>query len=108
MISRKVNYPKKQSFFLFGARGTGKSSWVKEAFPKALYLDLLDSEVFQELLSSPKRLASRIPNPAPEWVVIDEVQKIPALLDEVHRLIENHKKKFILTGSNARKLKKVE
>lgn len=107
MISRIVNYPQKQSFFLFGARGTGKSSWVKAAFPNALYLDLLDAEIYRELLSSPKRLEQRLPAQAPEWVVIDEIQKIPELLDEVHRLIESRKLKFILTGSSARKLKKV-
>ncbi len=107
MISRFVNYPKKQSFFLFGARGTGKSSWVEAEFPQALFIDLLDSQNYQTLLASPNRLEALIPKAAPEWVVIDEIQKIPALLDEVHRLIEKRKQKFILTGSNARKLKKL-
>jgi predicted AAA+ superfamily ATPase len=106
MISRILNYPKNQSFLLFGPRGTGKSSWIQTHFKQAHLIDLLDSEVYQELLNSPRKLEARIPKPAPEWVIIDEVQKIPALLDEVHRLIENKKQKFILTGSSARKLKK--
>lgn len=105
MYSRIIKAPKNKSFFLFGPRGTGKSSWVKAQFPKALYLDLLESQVFNDLLANPSLLQNFIPKNFGDWVIIDEVQKIPALLDEVHRLIESQKNKFILTGSSARKLR---
>ena len=95
-----------QSFFLFGPRGTGKTSWVREHFPQALYIDLLKNRDYLLLQADPSRLEAMVLAHDSEWVVIDEVQKIPALLDEVHRLIETHHKRFILTGSNARKLKR--
>ncbi len=106
MYSRDLIWPQGKSFFLFGPRGTGKSVWVKTSFPGALYFDLLEATTFQELLSAPDLLDRRIPPHFSDWVIIDEVQKIPALLDEVHRLIENRRLKFILTGSSARKLKR--
>lgn len=93
------------SFFLFGPRGVGKSAWVKQTFPDALYLDLLEPELALELLAGPQRLARKIER-RDRRVIIDEVQKIPALLDEVHRLIETRGTKFILTGSSARKLRR--
>ncbi len=93
------------SFFLFGPRGTGKSAWVRQAFPDALYLDLLEPELSYELLAAPQRLARKI-EPTHRRVIIDEVQKVPAILDEVHRLIETRKLKFVLTGSSARKLRR--
>jgi uncharacterized protein len=107
MYARILKYPKNKSFFLFGPRGTGKSSWVKSQFPEAQYFDLLESDLFHQLNASPQRLSQLIP-PGEEqrWVVLDEIQKIPEILDEVHRLIESRKLKFILTGSSARKLKK--
>lgn len=105
MYARSINPPKDKSFFLFGPRGTGKSLWVRNTFPKALYFDLLESELYVSLSASPQRLSSLIPKGHDDWIIIDEVQKIPALLDEVHRLIEKERFKFILTGSNARKLK---
>jgi len=98
--------PPTGSFFLFGPRGTGKSSWVKANFHDAIYFDLLESEVYLELLASPQRLDSRIPAGFKGWVVLDEVQKVPQLLDEVHRLIEKRRLKFALTGSSARKLRR--
>jgi predicted AAA+ superfamily ATPase len=98
--------PEGKSFFLFGPRGTGKSVWVHEQFPDALYVDLLDSEVYNDLLASPRRLENKIPPGHSGWVVIDEVQKVPEILDEVHRLIEGRRLKFALTGSSARKLKR--
>lgn len=104
MYSRLLEAPRK-SFFLFGPRGTGKSSWVKQQLPGALYFDLLDSVTYLELLASPRRLGERIPTNHRDWVVLDEVQKVPAVLDEVHRLIETRKLRFALTGSSARKLK---
>lgn len=94
------------SFFLFGARGTGKTSWVKENFPDALFFDLLHDDTYTELLARPSRLSERIPDSLTQWIVIDEIQKVPALLNEVHRLIESRKLKFILTGSSARSLRR--
>ena len=108
MYSRLISYPKHKSFFLFGPRGTGKSSWVKSEFSKAIYVDLLEAEIFNDLLANPQRLSEFIPKGFADWIIIDEVQKIPELLDEVHRLIENQHYKFVLTGSSARKLKRKE
>lgn len=104
MYSRIIKPPTEKSFFLFGPRGTGKTTWVKAAFPKAAYLDLLEAELFNDLLANPQRLENFIPRGV-DWVIIDEVQRIPELLNEVHRLIEKRKYKFILTGSSARKLR---
>lgn len=96
----------KKSFFLFGARGTGKSTWIKSNLGSEIKLfDLLHSETFLDLAANPSRLENKIGSIKNQWVVIDEVQKIPAILDEVHRLIEAKNYKFILTGSSARKLK---
>jgi predicted AAA+ superfamily ATPase len=95
----------KDSAFIFGPRGTGKTHWLKRHFPKDLYFDLLDFETYTDFLASPSRLSDRIPSNYQSWIIIDEVQKVPALLDEVHRLIEHRQLRFILTGSSARKLK---
>lgn len=94
------------SIFLFGPRGTGKTSWLKEHLPNELYIDLLDFQIYSELVGKPHHLAEKIAPDYKGWVIIDEVQKIPEILNEVHRLIENKKIKFILTGSSARKLRK--
>jgi len=106
MYSRLIKPPQNKSFFLFGARGTGKTTWVKAVFPKAVYIDLLEAELFNDLLANPQRLSNFIPIGFKDWVIIDEVQRIPDILHEVHRLIENQKYKFILTGSSPRKLKR--
>ena len=106
MYSRLIQAPKDKSFFLFGPRGTGKTTWVKTNFKNALYLDLLEAELFNDLLANPQRLENLIPKQFSDWVIIDEIQRIPDLLNEVHRLIEKYKYKFILTGSSARKLKR--
>jgi len=98
--------PPKKSFFLFGPRSTGKTTWVKKTFPKAVYIDLLEAELFNDLLANPQRLENFIPKDFRNWVIIDEVQRIPELLNEIHRLIEKHKYKFVLTGSSARKLRR--
>jgi predicted AAA+ superfamily ATPase len=74
--------------------------------PAALYLDLLNSDLYFSLKAKPNRLETLIPPGFKEWIVIDEVQKIPELLSEVHRLIESKKLRFILTGSSARTLKR--
>lgn len=106
MYSRLIKPPPDRSFFLFGPRGTGKTTWVKTSFPQAVYLDLLESELFNDLLAHPQRLENFIPADFNNWVVIDEIQRIPELLNEVHRLIEARRLKFVLTGSSARKLRK--
>ncbi len=106
MYPRLIRPPKNKSFFLFGPRGTGKTTWVKSAFPKAIYLDLLEAELFNDLLANPQRLENFVPSSFADWIVIDEIQRVPELLHEVHRLIENNHYKFVLTGSNARKLKR--
>lgn len=106
MYSRIINPPQNKSFFLFGPRGTGKTTWVKKTFPDSLYLDLLEAELFNDLLANPQRLEKYIPVNFNNFIIIDEIQRIPELLYEVHRLIENRRLKFILTGSNGRKLKR--
>jgi predicted AAA+ superfamily ATPase len=106
MYSRLIAPPKDKSFFLFGPRGTGKTTWVKSKFTRAIYLDLLEAELFNDLVANPQRLENFIPKNFNNWVIIDEVQRIPDLLNEVHRLIEKNKNKFILTGSSARKIRK--
>lgn len=106
MYSRLIELPKNKSFFLFGPRGTGKTTWVKSVFPKALYLDLLEAEIFNDLLANPQRLENYIPQDFNDFIIIDEVQRVPELLNEVHRLIEKNRLKFILTGSSPRKLRK--
>jgi predicted AAA+ superfamily ATPase len=93
----------KKSHFLFGPRATGKSWLVRQDLPQAQVFDLLSTATFDRLLRRPSALADEINN---ELVVIDEVQKIPRLLDEVHRLIEERGIRFLLTGSSARKLKR--
>lgn len=106
MYSRLIHPPKNKSFFLFGPRGTGKTTWVKSAFPKAIYLDLLEAELFNDLLANPGRLENLIPEGFKNWIILDEIQRVPEILNEVHRLIEKYKHKFILTGSNARKIRR--
>ena len=109
MYNRICNNLKKdlnQSFFLLGPRGTGKTTWLKSNFPKAIYLNLLESKLNRTLLASPEKLENYIQNEYKDWIIIDEVQKIPTLLNEVHRLIESKGYKFILTGSSARSLRK--
>jgi len=95
----------KTSFFLFGPRGTGKTHWIRQAFPKGLYFDLLDYETYRTLLSNPTLIRERIPEGFDDWIILDEVQRIPELLNEVHRLIEEKRYRFAMTGSSARKLK---
>ena len=108
MVTRILEKPlkHKKSFFLFGPRGTGKTFWIKQNLKDAIYIDLLDMEVYTTLLSNPHRLSDFISRNYHDWIVIDEVQKIPALLNEVHRLIEKDNHIFVLTGSSARSLRK--
>jgi predicted AAA+ superfamily ATPase len=95
-------------YFLFGPRGTGKSTWLRSAYPDALWIDLLAPEVHRQYLARPERLRELVAgNPEKTVVVIDEVQKAPILLDVVHDLIERRAgPRFVLTGSSARKLKR--
>jgi len=110
MFSRFRKFPQRQNFFLFGPRGTGKSTLLAEKFERnnTVWFDLLDSKIEQQFSENPSDLYAMIkalPNEITN-VVIDEIQKVPKLLDEVHRLIEEKKRQFILTGSSARKLKR--
>ena len=95
----------KNSFFLFGPRGTGKSYWIKKTLGDVPLFDLLDSDVHDRLMRRPRQLSEEIAQGV-KAVVIDEIQKIPRLLDEVHRLIEERQIRFLLTGSSARKLRR--
>ncbi len=108
MFKRFFTSPDHQSFFLFGPRGTGKSTWLKEAYPDAFWINLLDPETFRFFLAAPEKLKPALEeHPKQKTVVIDEVQKIPELLNVVHAMIEEKKGfQFVLTGSSARKLKK--
>jgi uncharacterized protein len=107
MFPRLLDPPKK-TFFLFGPRGTGKSTWLAQHFPKAaVSIDLLNSANYLRLLSNPHDLSALTAHLAPgSWVVIDEVQRVPELLTEVHALYEQRKLQFALTGSSARKLRR--
>lgn len=96
-----------RSFFLFGPRGTGKSTWLRQVLAKAVHLDLLDSSLYLELSREPHRLEALAGTlPTGGWVVLDEVQKLPQLLDEAHRLMETQRWRFALCGSSARKLRR--
>lgn len=109
MFTRKLLFEdiETESIFLFGARQTGKSTLVKEKFPQAKYYDLLKSDVFERLFRSPWLFREELDMCSPnELVIVDEIQKIPQLLDEVHWLIHNRKLRFLLCGSSARKLKR--
>ncbi len=93
------------SYFLFGPRGTGKTHWIKELHSNALYIDLLNSKTYRSLLNNPALIRDLIPESFNDWVILDEVQRIPELLNEVHSLIESNGYKFCMTGSSARKLR---
>jgi predicted AAA+ superfamily ATPase len=105
-IKRLLDVPNR-SFFLFGPRGVGKSTWLKKTMGDALFVDLLDSSLYLELSQNPMNLEALAGNiPEGSWIVIDEIQKIPTLLDEVHRLMEKKRWRFALCGSSARKLRR--
>ena len=95
----------KKSYFLFGPRQTGKTFLVRHVLPQARFYDLLDSSVYLALSQRPARLGEEL-GPRDDLVVIDEVQRLPDLLNEVHRLIEERGTRFLLTGSSARKLRR--
>jgi predicted AAA+ superfamily ATPase len=102
--------PEHQSAFLWGPRKTGKSTFLKAAFPRSLRFDLLQTDLMLDLAKRPALLRERLlatePSSLAEPVILDEVQKVPALLDEVHWLIENRGLRFVLCGSSARKLRR--
>ena len=104
-IPRIFEAPKK-SFFLLGPRGVGKSTYLRIAFPDAHVINLLAEDTYQRLLANPGLLAAELRAvPGDRWVVLDEMQRLPALLNEVHRFIEEKGLRFVLCGSSARKLK---
>lgn len=107
IIPRFFEFPK-QSFFIFGPRGTGKSTWLRAKIENALWVDLLEADIYRSYNARPERLRELIEaNPDKSTVVIDEIQKVPELLSQVHSLIEKKKGlRFILTGSSVRKLKR--
>ncbi|MGD2123346.1 MAG: ATP-binding protein [Gemmatimonadota bacterium] len=106
MYSRQKNLNFSTSCFLFGPRGTGKTFWLRHRLPESIYIDLLEARTSSELLADPQRLSNRIPPDCDRPVVIDEIQRVPALLDEVHRLIESRGLVFVLTGSSPRTLRR--
>ena len=103
MIPRELNILKSNSFLLLGPRGTGKTRLVKHLFEDAVTVNLLDPDVYERFLLNPNELRNL---KASSWIFIDEIQKVPALLDIVHDLIEKTDQKFALTGSSAKKLKR--
>ncbi len=111
MFHRTINKPKSRSFFLFGARATGKTTVIRERFPahSTHSYNLLDLDVEEQLARDPMMLERQVLglSSAITHVVLDEIQKLPKLLDVVHNLIATHRvpQSFILTGSSARKLK---
>jgi predicted AAA+ superfamily ATPase len=106
----RIDLPARQSAFLWGPRKTGKSTYLRSAFPDSLRFDLLQTDLMLELAKRPARLREQLLATPPESlrspVILDEVQKVPQLLDEVHWLIENRGLSFVLCGSSARKLKR--
>lgn len=106
----EIDLPRRQSAFLWGPRKTGKSTYLRRRFPDSILVDLLKSDLALEFLRRPfllrERLADRSAAELARPIIIDEVQKVPALLDEIHWLIENRGLRFILCGSSARKLKR--
>lgn len=104
---RRTLTPPKGSFFLLGPRGTGKSTWLREHFAQATNVNLLDEGLYQAYLAYPNVFYDEMRALASgTWVAIDEIQRLPPLLNTVHRLIEERKMKFAMTGSSARKLRR--
>jgi len=109
MIKRWLSLPASptQSFFLWGPRQTGKSSLLKHTYPQAMRIDLLKTDEFLRYTNQPSLFREEVQaSPSPRFVIIDEVQKVPPLLDEVHWLIENTSTVFGLCGSSARKVRR--
>jgi predicted AAA+ superfamily ATPase len=100
-----INLPPAKSAFLWGPRKVGKSTWIREHMKKSIVIDFLKTDVFADYASRPSLLRERY-SEADRLIVIDEVQKVPDILDEVQWLIDNHSISFLLTGSSVRKLRK--
>ena len=108
MLPRILKAPE-QSFFLMGPRGSGKSTWLRANFPDGHLIDLLAEDTYQRLLANPGLFADELRAlKAARWVIVDEVQRLPGLLNEVHRFIEEKRLRFVLCGSSARKLKRAD
>ncbi len=110
MYNRLLKSPIKyeSSFFIFGPRGAGKTTWLRHHFnlSDSIYLDLLDNDLSTELIAAPHRLGSFIPDNYSGWLILDEIQRVPAILSEVHRLIEARKIKVAMIGSSILSLRK--
>ena len=100
-----MDLPPGKSAFLWGPRKTGKSYWIRQAFPDQPLIDLLKTDVFADYASRPSLLRERY-GKHHGLIVVDEIQMVPLLLNEIHWLIENSKSQFLLTGSSARKLRR--
>ncbi|HAW57753.1 MAG TPA: AAA family ATPase [Bacteroidales bacterium] len=106
----EISLPRKQSAFLWGPRKAGKSTYLKQNFPESIYYDFLKTDVALEFIKGPallrEQLMAKDEMSLKRPIIIDEVQKVPEVMDEVHWLIENKGLRFILCGSSARKLKR--
>jgi predicted AAA+ superfamily ATPase len=107
MLLKRIFEAPQQSFFLMGPRGSGKTTWLRARFPDAHVIDLLSERTYQRLLANPGQFADELRAISGDrWVIVDEVQRLPGLLNEVHRFIEEKRLRFVLCGSSARKLKR--
>ena len=103
--NRLISLSHRKNLFLFGVRGSGKTELLKRHFPTALYIDLLDESRYQSYLSNIGRFYAEVQAFRNDGlVIVDEIQRMPQLLNEVHRLISSSHRRFILTGSSARKI----
>lgn len=109
MLTKRFLKVPKQSFFLFGPRGSGKTTWLKENFANALYINLLEPQDLRTYQAKPERLRDTIEaNKDKKIIIIDEIQHLPELLPLVHSIMEENKDlQFVLTGSSARKLRRI-
>lgn len=110
MLSRALRLPDR-SFFLFGPRGTGKTTWLRHCLPNALWFDLLRTHSVLALSRDPQSFRQQVEaTPKGSWVVVDEIQRLPSLLNEVHALVAERPgaHRFALSGSSARKLKRLD
>ncbi len=109
MYTRSLE-PPGRSFFLFGPRGTGKTTWLKRCLPDALWFDLLRTHTLLELGRRPQSFRQQVEaRPRGSWIVVDEVQRLPTLLNEVHALLADRPGayRFAMSGSSARKLRRL-
>lgn len=104
--TRILELPRKKTFFLWGPRQSGKSTLLKEYFPDAFWIDLLLSEVYRRYLTNLEQLIEELRLKNADFVVFDEIQKLPQLPALVHWLIENQGVRFVLCGSSVRKVKR--